>query len=190
MKSIKFLVATLALGALVACCSSEPKTFTGFITDATMNTVTVKGLTDAQTCTFTTEGADMTAANGLLIGAPVVVDYTGDLTAEQTAPAIKVATDATYAEAVGEWTMPDPINDSLRMGVKLMVEGAAQSVNMATMTYKNWELQGEAGKILLKGTSEGSGEPIEFTQTGVISKNAEGVYSLTIEGTENILTKE
>ena len=188
MKIFKSIVAVAALVGMIACCDNAPKQYTGFIADASMNTVTVKALTSDSTQTFSTEGADMTQAQGMLLGSPIVVDYKGKLT--DVTPALKVVLDPTYFEAVGDWTMPDPLNpDSLRMGVQIMVEGQAQSINMATLRYASWELQGEAGKILLKGVSEGSGEPIEFTETGMISKNADSVYTLSIEGTETVYTK-
>lgn len=59
----------------------------------------------------------------------------------------------------------------------------------ATLRYASWELQGEAGKILLKGVSEGSGSPIEFTETATIAKDADGIYTLTIEGNGAVYTK-
>ena len=85
--------------------------------------------------------------------------------------------------------MPDPIDPDGVMGIRIMVEGEAQSINMATLRYASWELQGEAGKILLKGVSEGSGSPIEFTETATIAKDADGVYTLTIEGNKAVYTK-
>ena len=100
-----------------------------------------------------------------------------------------MAPDPTYAEAVGNWTMPDPIDPDGVMGIRIMVEGEAQSINMATLRYASWELQGEAGKILLKGVSEGSGSPIEFTETATIAKDADGIYTLTIEGNGAVYTK-
>lgn len=189
MKSINILVAAIVTCGMIACCNNSPKQFTGFISDATMNTVTVKALTADSIYTFSTEAADMTEAQGMLLGSPIVVNYTGCLK-EVGTPATKVATDPTYAEAVGKWTMPDPINpDSLTMGFELMVEGAAQSINMATLLYQGWELQGETGKILLKGQSLGNGQTIDFTETAVISKNADGVYTLAIDSTAIVLTK-
>ena len=185
MKSIRFLAAAAVLCGLAACADPAPKTFEGIIADASMNTVTVKA--PDKTCTFSTMDADKSEANGLLLGAPVVVDYTGKL--EDGAAATKVATDPTYAEAVGRWTMPDPIDPEGVMGVEILVEGAAQSINMATLVYTSWELQGEAGKILLKGQSVGNGQSIDFTQTGAIAKDAEGRYTLTIEGTGTVYTK-
>lgn len=187
MKSIKFLAAVAALCGLAACADNTPKTFEGFIADASMNTVTVKALTSDETYTFSTMDADKSEAEGLLLGAPVVVDYTGKL--EDGAAATKVATDPTYAEAVGRWTMPDPIDPEGVMGVEIQVEGAVQSINMATLVYSSWELQGEADKILLKGQSIGNGQTIDFTQTGVIAKDAEGKYTLSIEGTDTVYTK-
>lgn len=187
MKNIKSLFAVLAVCGLAACADNTPKTFSGIITDASMNTVTVRALTADDTYTFSTIDADKTDANGLLLGAPVTVDYTGKL--EEGTAATKVATDPTYAEAVGTWTMPDPINPEGVMGVEIMVEGEAKSVNMATLVYASWELQGEAGKILLKGQSLGNGQTIDFTETGVIARNAEGDYTLTIEGTDTVYTK-
>ena len=185
MKSIKIMAAAIALCGMTACGDNTPKTFTGFITDASMNTVTVENAEG--TFTFSTMDADKSEANGLLLGAPVTVDYTGKL--EDGAAATKIATDPTYAEAVGKWTMPDPIASEGVMGVEIMVEGAARSINMATLVYTSWELQGEADKILLKGQSLGNGQTIDFTQTGVIAKTADGNYTLTIEGTGTVYTK-
>lgn len=188
MKSIKMMIAAAAMVAMVSCCDKAPKQFDGFIADASMNTVTVKALTSDDTYTFSTMDADRAEAYGMLIGAPIIVTYTGKLTDSPIA-ATKVATDKTYSEAVGEWTMPDPIDPEAVMGVNLMVEGVAESINMATLVYTSWELQGEAGKVLLKGTSEGSGEPEAVTVTGVISQNEAGAYTMTIEGTEVVYTK-
>ena len=185
MKRMKIMVAAIALCGLAACSDNTPKSFTGTITDASMNTVTVENAEG--TFTFSTMDADKSEANGLLLGAPVTVNYSGKL--EEGAAASKVATDPTYAEAVGNWTMPDPIDPDGVMGVEIRIEGVAQSINMATLRYASWELQGEAGKILLKGVSEGSGSPIEFTETATIAKDADGIYTLTIEGNGAVYTK-
>ena len=185
MKSIKIMAAAIALCGMTACGDNTPKTFTGFITDASMNTVTVENAEG--TFTFSTMDADKSEANGLLLGAPVTVDYTGKL--KDGTAATKIATDPTYAEAVGKWTMPNPIAPEGVMGVEIMVEGAARSINMATLVYTSWELQGEADKILLKGQSLGNGQTIDFTQTGMIAKTADGNYTLTIEGTGTVYTK-
>lgn len=191
MKHIRMIALGIAVCGLAACSDNTPKQFVGTITDASMNTVTVKALTSDDTCTFSTMNANKDEAYGLLLGAPVVVDYKGKL--EEGAAATKVATDPTYFEAVGSWVMPDPLNPEEVMGVELMVEGAAKSINMATLRYTGWELQGEAGKIYLKGESEGSGEAIVFTETATLAKSADGTLTLTIgnePGTGTVLVKE
>lgn len=187
MKQIKIAVLAVAAIGFAACCDNTPRQMMGFIADASMNTVIVKGLTSDSTYVFSTEQADMADANGLLIGAPVIVDYKGCL--EKGTLATKVSTDATYCNAVGKWVMPDPINPESVMGIELMVEGEAQSINMATLRYNNWELQGEAGKIILNGVSEGSGEPIDFSETAVLTKNADGVWTLAVSDTGVVLSK-
>ena len=169
MKRMKIMVAAIALCGLAACSDNTPKSFTGTITDASMNTVTVENAEG--TFTFSTMDADKSEANGLLLGAPVTVNYSGKL------------------EAVGNWTMPDPIDPDGVMGIRIMVEGEAQSINMATLRYTSWELQGEAGKILLKGQSIGNGQTIDFTETATIAKDADGIYTLTIESNGAVYTK-
>lgn len=187
MKSRKLWIVTLAALGLAACGEREPRTFTGFITDATMNTVTVQDQSSESTYTFSTEEADRSEAHGLLMGAPVVVEYKGRL--EEGAKAVKVATNPTYAEAVGRWMLYDPENPEFSMGIELRVEGEAASINSATLVYTGWELLDEAGKVLLKGRSIGNGQEFDFSQTGIISKDAAGDYTLTIEGTEIVYDK-
>ena len=186
MNNIKSLIAALTFAGLTACADNSPKTFSGFITDASMNTVTVRALTDESTCTFATTDADKSDANGLLLGAPVTVDYTGKL--KDGTAATKIATDPTYAEAVGTWTMPDPIAPEGVMGVEIMVEGAARSINMATLPYVSWEVQGEPGKLILHGQSIGNGQTIDVTDTAVLGENG-GVPTLTIEGSGVVYTR-
>ena len=184
MKRMKIMVAAIALCGLAACSDNTPKSFTGTITDASMNTVTVENAEG--TFTFSTMDADKSEANGLLLGAPVTVNYSGKL--EEGAAASKVATDPTYAEAVGNWTMPDPIDPDGVMGIRIMVEGEAQSINMATLPYVSWELQGEPGKLILHGQSIGNGQTIDVTDTAVLGENG-GVPTLTIEGSGVVYTR-
>lgn len=189
MKNLQRILAALALCGLAAC-DHAPRTFTGTIAGATMNTLTVQGLDGGETYTFSTLNADRSEANGLLLGAPVVVDYRGRLRSGKPLDATKVATDPTYAEAVARWTTPDPLDPEVVMGIEIEVEGVARSIRMATLEYTAWELQDEAGRILLKGRSIGNGQSVDFTQTGILAKDAEGRYTLSIEGTDLVLTRE
>ena len=75
------------------------------------------------------------------------------------------------------------------MGIDIRIEGEAASIRSATLVYTGWELLDEAGKILLKGQSIGNGGSFDFSQTGIIAKDAAGNYTLTIEGTKIVYDK-
>lgn len=85
--------------------------------------------------------------------------------------------------------MPDPINPEGVMGIDILIEGQAQSINMATLRYTSWELQGEAGKILLKGQSVGNGQTIDFTETGIIAKGRRRRIHADHRGHKTVYTK-
>ncbi len=118
MKTLKTTFAALALCGLAACTAPAPESVAGFIADATMNTVTLRALTSEQTYTFATAEADKSEAYGLLVGSPAIVEYTGDL--KKNPEAVKISADRTYAEAVGRWTVPDPIAPAKVMGVEIV----------------------------------------------------------------------
>ena len=72
------------------------------------------------------DATDVANAN-LLIGNPVEVVY--KKTAEGNT-AIKITGNATYAAAIGQWTMPDPIAPDKGMGVNIEVDGVASSIEI------------------------------------------------------------
>mgnify|MGYP003242282435 CR=1 FL=1 len=53
-----------------------------------------------------------------------------------------VETDTTYMEAVGRWTVPDPIAPDSVMGIELQCGGEARSLRMATLSYVGADLAG------------------------------------------------
>lgn len=183
----RILTIALAMCAMVACKPEKMGKVTGTIKDASMNVVTVQSLTSDSTYVFSLEGTDMKDARGMLLGNVVVVDYKGDL--KEMTPAIKVATDPTYANAVGRWTMVDPINPEGKIGIDIMVQGAASSMNMATQQYKTWELKGPENEIVLYGQSMGNGQTIDFIQNAKLQEK-DGKWWLVIEGTEWVFEKE
>lgn len=165
MKSIKIMAAAIALCGMTACGDNTPKTFTGFITDASMNTVTVENAEG--TFTFSTMDADKSEANGLLLGARSSWTTKASW---RTAPQPLKSHRPDLCRSRRQMDHADPINPEGVMGIDILIEGQAQSINMATLRYTSWELQGEAGKILLKGQSVGNGQTIDFTETGIIAK--------------------
>ena len=70
--------------------SGEEQTVTGTITDASMNTLTIK--TDAgDELSFSTEDADTSNADGLEVGTSITVYYTGTINGTDTSGATVVA---------------------------------------------------------------------------------------------------
>ena len=55
---------------------------------------------------------------------------------------------------VGSWVQPIPGNEKEMQGFMLKNDGTAQSINMATMLYKNWMY--EPGKLTLVSESVGN----------------------------------
>ncbi|MDD7153585.1 MAG: lipocalin family protein, partial [Candidatus Cryptobacteroides sp.] len=63
---------------------------------------------------------------------------------------------------VGIWVQPVP-GMALVQGIELKEDGSARSVNMATLKYESWELDGRS--IVLRGTSIGNGTSGTFSDT-------------------------
>lgn len=159
-KSLLLIIA--ALFAFIACKPSAPKTVSGTIFDATMNTLTITN--DAgEKFYFSTTDADKTEANGLSIGAKAEVFYTGDLntTGENN---ITVATKVIAApiSIVGSWTQPIPGMEGIQ-GFSLEDGGVASSINMSTLVYNSWTQNNDS--LYLSGQSLGNGETITFNES-------------------------
>ena len=56
----------------------------------------------------------------------------------------------TDQQLVGAWIQPNPINNSEVQGFKLNSDGSASSVNMATLLYKNWLLEGDSLLVVVE----------------------------------------
>lgn len=163
-KTDRIVLAAALIGA-AACAPESPKELSGTIVGATAATVTIAPQEGGQIL-FSTEGADMEKAFGLLAGNSATVTYRGKLKAEGT-PALRVASDRTYVTALGRWVEPNPIAPEQEQGIELRLGGEARSINMHTLRYRSWEVTG-TDEVLLRGTSEGSGGEFEFEQSARI----------------------
>lgn len=149
----------LLAGALLLCCAcgeEEPKQMTGTIADASMHDVTVAA-SDGRTVTFGTVDADMSQANGLLLGSPVRVTYRGKIRNDR-GTALSVWASPVYEQLIGSWIETTP---AYRQGIELEVEGVARSIGMSTLVYESWALTPD-GKLKLRGRSIGDGETVRF----------------------------
>lgn len=176
-----------ALLLTTACGSPSPERFQGVIEEATPGSVTVRGQADGTRVHFLLDGADTAQAYGFVRGNRITVQYRGRL--RTATPALHVATDPTYARAVGAWVIPDPITPDSVMGFRLLPEGKAQSIRLATLRYTSWETIGTRDTLLLRGVSEGTGAPEAFSQRALFGRDSLGREVLQLEGSPITLTR-
>lgn len=141
----------------------------GFVGEGTtMHFLEVKTIgSKSETMNFTINDATNTRNANLVIGNIVEVFYK---VVNGNNVAVKVEGSKDYVNALGKWTVPDPINKKKRMGVQLDINGVAKSINMATLPYSSWELLGKKGKLLLHGKSIGNGQSFDVCDTVYIYK--------------------
>ena len=65
------------------------------------------------------------------------------------------------SQFIGSWVQPNPINEKEVQGFKLEKDGTAESINLATLKYRNWWY--ESGELNL--VVESIGNKISFTDT-------------------------
>lgn len=63
---------------------------------------------------------------------------------------------------------PIPGQETRTQGVTLEQGGKASSVNMQTLLYENWALQGNS--LVLTGKSIGNGQTVEFAENFILKK--------------------
>ena len=167
------------------CYHTKTDTVYGLVGPGTaMHSLELCKISPADTLWFAIDDSTDVKEANLVIGNRVEVIYKG---CKDEKVAIKIVGDATYANAVGEWTMPDPIAPDKVMGVNIQVEGVASSINMATLVYKSWELTSDKDIIILHGESIGTGETFSFSDSARISKDDK---TLTMFGTKVVYTKQ
>jgi len=123
----------------------------------------------------------------------IVIGNIAKVTCKKTADGLvakKVEGNADYYNAIGKWTTPDPIDKTKKMGVELEVNGKAQSINMASLPYSSWELQGKPGKLLLIGKSIGNGGTYDEKTVVTIYKNKKGKWMMKDDSSAMVYTKE
>lgn len=88
---------------------------------------------------------------------------------------------------LGTWLEPVPGLENQLQGVKIEKGGIASSVNMQTLVYENWTLQGDT--LVLTGKSIGNGQTIEFAENFVLKKE-DGRWTLQTENGAAVYTKQ
>lgn len=82
----------------------------------------------------------------------------------------------------GTWLQPVPGMPQQTQGFRLHKGGKAESVNMATLLYKTWQINGS--ELTLTGQSLGNGQSIDFVQTYQFSFPNKDTLHLSAPGSE------
>lgn len=106
----------------------------------------------------------------------------------QKATATADSTQSSDSALVGSWTMPDPIDSTKTMGVKIEAGGKASSINMATLPYSSWKAINDS-TIELTGVSKGNGQNINTKDTFIVDMNA-APMTMKQKGVDVTYTKE
>lgn len=83
-------------------------------------------------------------------------------------------------DITGRWHTPVNGMENMTQGFQLHPNGAAESINMATLVYKTWS-RPDCDTLVMTGTSIGNGQTIEFTETYHVSMRDKNTMILTHE---------
>ena len=112
--------------------------------------------------------------------------FGGFQTGDRMAVILKDKTAATMvinqSALLGDWVMPNPLDGSSEMGVRIKEGGIAESIDQAYLTYRSWRLFN--GKLEFVAVREGGGDEVETNLYDIVSigpdslvyKDSEDVY--------------
>ena len=93
----------------------------------------------------------------------------------------------TPASLSGSWTQPVPGQPGHVQGMQLLPDGRAVSINMHTLLYQGWQLDGS--RLILTGKSMGNGNSSLFTATSTIDSLSRNTLILNTDGTREVYTR-
>lgn len=96
---------------------------------------------------------------------------------QEPAPTTEVAPAITNSEVVGKWVHPVAGSEKEKEGFELKADGKASSINMATLIYDSWKLEGN--KLTLQALSKGNGSESKFEDIYTVNKDDKGTISIT-----------
>ena len=173
MKKLIYLSASAALLlSVITSCKLVPTTqiINGIVYDASMNNITV--ISDqGDTVNISTMDANPQKVPGVLLNDSVKVTCSNeniDGNRVLKATELTVTVHSPYYYIQGTWLEPNPINAQEMQGFTLNPNGTAQSVNMATLLIKNWNLDNKT--LTLQYESIGNKQTIMGTDTLSITK--------------------
>ena len=68
---------------------------------------------------------------------------------------------------LGDWVMPNPLDGSSEMGIRIKEGGIAESIDQPTMIYRSWRLYN--GKLEIVAIREGGGDMMETNLYDIVA---------------------
>lgn len=87
----------------------------------------------------------------------------------------------------GCWTQPIPGQPGQVQGMQLLPDGRARSINMHTLLYMGWQLDGS--RLTLTGKSTGNGNSSLFTTISTIDSLSKTTLILNTDGNRETYTR-
>ena len=79
---------------------------------------------------------------------------------------------------LGDWVMPDPLDGSDEIGIRIKEGGVAESIEMTNITYRTWRIFN--GKLEITSIREGGGEAEETNYFDILKLSADTLVYKTI----------
>ena len=79
---------------------------------------------------------------------------------------------------LGDWVMPDPLDGSDEVGIRIKEGGVAESIEMTNITYRTWRIFN--GKLEITSIREGGGQSEETDYYDILKLSADTLIYKTI----------
>ena len=80
---------------------------------------------------------------------------------------------------LGDWVMPDPLDGSDEVGIRIKEGGVAESIEMTNITYRTWRIFN--GKLEITSIREGGGESEETNYYDILKLSQDTLVYKTID---------
>ena len=106
----------------------------------------------------------------------------------QAGDRLAVMTDSKKTEAtevinlntlLGDWVMPDPIDGSAEVGIRIKEGGIAESIEMTNILYRTWKIVN--GKLEILSVREGGGDQEELNLYEILTLGPDTLSYKTID---------